>query len=190
MFHVGVSMGLPWTERRLQTQNKKDSFWKVVCAEIVCMEMVTGSRQSPNGSLRICSWWGPSLSPNGLFQYLSSPSLHGIKLPFPWNFPARYHQSTNFAYPNVKKFYLVFICISHIAQEVKDIFHLFFPSPFLWLANFPIGFSAFFLLIFRGLCSLDTISLSVICIAKTFFLDCNLFYSGLWYLLSKKDFEV
>ena len=70
-------MGLPWTERRLQTQNKKDSFWKVVCAEIVCMEMVTGSRQSPNGSLRICSWWGPSLSPNGLFQYLSSPSLHG-----------------------------------------------------------------------------------------------------------------
>jgi hypothetical protein len=90
----------------------------------------------------------------------------------------------------VKKFYLVFICISHIAQEVKDIFHLFFPSPLLWLANFPIGFSAFFLLIFRGLCSLDTISLSVIRIAKTFFLDCNLFYSGLWYLLSKKDFEV
>ena len=154
MFHVGVSMG-PWTERRLQTQNKKDSFWKVVCAEIVCMEMVTGSRQSPNGSLRICSWWGPSLPPNGLFQYLSSPSLHGIKLPFPWNFPARYHQSTNFAHLNVKKLYLVFICISHIAQEVKDIFHLSFPSPLLWLANFPIGFSAFFLLICRGLCSLS-----------------------------------
>lgn len=76
-------------------------------------------------------------------------SLHGIKLPFPRNFPARYPQSTNFANLNVKKFYLVFICISHIAQEVKDIFHLFFPSPLLWLANFPIGFNAFFLLIFR-----------------------------------------
>lgn len=149
MFHVGVSMGLPWTGRCLQTQNEKDSFWKVVCAEIVCIEMVTEVGKVPVAPSEYAAGGVPLSLQMGCSNTSPLPSLHSIKLPFLWNFPASYHQSTNFANLNVKKFYLVFICISHIAQEVKDIFHLFFPSPLLWLANFPIGFSAFFLLIFR-----------------------------------------
>lgn len=140
--------GSPWTGR-CRHKMRKDSFWKVVCAEIVCIEMVTEAGKVPVSSLRICSWWSPSFPQMGCSIPLLSPSLHGVKLPFLWNFPASYHQSTNFANLNVKKFYLVFICISHIAPGKLKIFSICFPISPSVTCQFPHWLQCVFLLIFR-----------------------------------------